>query len=174
MNKSTGKLSIFIEYFLSKISALFYREYGLKLEDYYYDHKKSIYMVVLRFRNKNAIIKRSILSIIKDKNLINNLHPYDSYQIGKIKTMNENKYIVTNVQIERDFDDYYVIDPCVDWVGTDLTENKLVFKAKSSSSQIKVSIDKFCKDFKLINAVGATNAFLIGSIVTSCYLQGVI
>jgi len=174
MTTFISNLAIFSECCRSRINSLFYREYGLKLEDYYYDYKKSIYMVVLRFRNKNAIIKKSILSVVKDKKLINNLHPYDSYQIGKIKTMNENKYIVTTAQIERDFDEYYIIDQCVDWVGTDFTENKFIFRARSSTSQIKISIEHFCRNFRLISAVGAANAFLIGSIATNFDLQGVV
>lgn len=160
-----------IEFILSKVNTVFYKEYCLKLEDYYYDHKKNTYMIVLRFRNKNAIVKNSITEIINNKSLINILHPYDSYQIGTIKTMQENKYIMTNSLIERDLDDYYIIEPCVDWIGTDFTENKLIFKAKSSFSEMKVSIEEFCKDFKLIRAISSRNAFLIGSVIASSYMS---
>lgn len=160
-----------VEFIIVKTNFLFYKEYCLKIEDYYYDQKKSMYIVVLRFRNKNAVVKSYIKDIIENKNLINSLHPYDSYLIGTIKTMQENGYYVNNAQVERDFDDYYIINPCVEWVGTDFTANQLIFKAKSSLSEIKISIEEFCKNAKLMRAIGSNSAFLIGSLVTQTHLQ---
>lgn len=164
------KFLYFVNLILYKTKKASHKKYSLKLEDCYFDYKINEYTIVLRFRNKNAVIKKTIEEIVK-KNLINNLHPYDAYMIGAIKIMQDNNFILKNFFVKRDFDHYFVIDPCMDFVGVDFAENKLVFKLRSNSSEIKVPMEHASKNAKFIQSMDAVNAFLIGSMVASISIQ---
>lgn len=163
------KLLYYIDLFLYSFRKHFRKEYYLKLEDYYYDHKINEYIVILRFRNKHAIIKKTITEIIKE-NFISYLHPCDSYIIGSMKIMQDNKFILKNCFIERDFDDYSIVEPCIDWVGIDFIENEFIFKIRPAPLEVKVSLEWIFKN-KLIQFIDNKSAFLIGNIAASIYIQ---
>ena len=145
--------------------------YGIKLEECYYDYKINEYIAVIRFRNKNAIIKKAINNILND-GLIDKLPPYDSYILGAVKIMQDNKFILRNSFFERDIDSYFKIEPLFDFTGIDFTEEALVLKIKSNSFEIKMPIKEVFNNAKFIQAFDAKNAFLIGGMAASLSIQG--
>ena len=67
-------------------------EYYLKLDGYYFCEKRKKTYLIIRVRNKRIVEKYDINSAIKDKHLIQQLHPADACIIG-ILANNERNHI---------------------------------------------------------------------------------
>ena len=70
-------------------------EYYLKLDGYYFCKKQNKTIVIIRVRNKRTIDRIPVCEVIKDKNLVRELHPADACIVGMLANNERNGVIDT-------------------------------------------------------------------------------
>ena len=71
-------------------------EYYLKLDGYYFCEKLKQTMIIIRVRNKRTVDKVLVKEVIKDKNLMRELHPVDACIIGMLANNERNDVVDTS------------------------------------------------------------------------------
>jgi hypothetical protein len=69
------------------------KKYYFKLDGYYYCPSQKCNIAVIRVRNKRAIEKIPIKSIVNDKKYLKQLHPFDTCMVGIIANNERNGII---------------------------------------------------------------------------------
>lgn len=68
-------------------------EYYLKLDGYFFVKKQNKIMVIIRVRNKRTVDRMYVSDIIRDKNLIRELHPADACIVGMLANNERNGFV---------------------------------------------------------------------------------
>lgn len=143
-----------------------YLEYLFKLEGYKYNHISKSYEVILRFRLKRASVKFSIAELSKSKEVLELLHPGDSFVVGQILALQQNKIILKNkVECSNDYDNFYVISPSCSWIAIDFEHHDLVFKHNVSGITSKVGALDITATHPLLRSISGISSFEIGYFV---------
>jgi predicted nucleic acid-binding protein len=164
---------------IENITFCFYKEYPARIDHYFYNHNKKYYVFVLRFINKGAITQATISEIISNKGFLESLHPYDSYFLGIMYSLEANGIVVEDqTLINISHKDYYVINPCINWLGTDFIDNSLLFQLKNTSNHLsdslRISIKDFCRYPELMRALNSRSAFSLGGVVNDFFMRGLL
>ena len=153
-----------------------YRIHPLILDRYLYNPKKRTYLFTIRDRFRRSSTQHAIQDTCNPKfrNILDGLHPWDSFTLGKIAAFSNNRIIVGNDSSNAsDYSDcdYYAISRDVKLINTDIINKSLVFEYKTTGRQIKLGFLELCNKHPILNAITGTSAFEIGQLITNNFLQ---
>lgn len=154
------------------------KEYQLKLEGYKYLPDKNTYILMFRIRTKPITQQLDVNELFFDSELLDLIHPIDSYIVGIIYGICRNQVKVYNDSILERFqkpDSYRIVDPSL-WVTTQYMNEEtdfIVLQNKSRAGSFKVSISELCKKTFLLDAIGSRESCKLGFFISEKFIAEV-
>ena len=171
--KINSNIATILSNIINEINNLQYKKYALKLDNCHYDKQEKSYIIGFRYPSKRNIINVPITLIKQFDNLLNYLHPSDSFFLGELNSMQSQKVtgiIKHNLYADNDRSDY-IMESSVELIETDMINNLVKFRHKHSNKITAVHFSEMSAKHPILNAVNGSEAFNIGQVIANNYIQ---